>query len=328
MVAHASAWCAVLAAALALATISTSAAPAAQTGETVQIDFEPQPAARLRDRALLEVSGMATSRRSADVLWVHNDSGSRAVVYAIDAHGHTRGRVQVKGATARDWEDMASFVYEGRPMLLVADIGDNKARRATVWLHVFEEPALSGEAADLDLAADLAWSVPLLFPDGPADCESVAVDIERSRVLLLTKRENPPRLYEVPLKPDGALPARGAVQSARLISEVGGIPRPTAEDLLADPVFGAYASQPTAMDLAGRELVVLTYTRAYRFVAKDGESWRTALQRPPEPIALPRLKQAEALAFDANGRDLFVTSERRSAPLIRLARRHRVGGQP
>lgn len=278
----------------------------------------------LRESALREVSGMAASRRVDDLIWVHNDSGARAIVHAIGPDGREHARVTVKGATSQDWEDMASFVWNDTPMLVVADIGDNDAKRSVVWLHFFEEPDLGSledeEEVDKNVKVDLAWSVPFRLPDGPADCEAVAVDVQSGQVLIMTKRDNPPRLFAVPVAPEGALPARGKVRNAVLLGTVNTIPRPTAADILADPVFGSHSSQPTAMDIAGRSLVVLTYRHGYLFERAPEQSWADALASAPSILALPRMKQSESVMFDRQGRDIFVTSERRGAPVYRAKR--------
>jgi len=276
--------------------------------------------------ALREVSGMAVSRRRDDIIWVHNDSGSRPQIHAISPAGVVHAQVTIVGATSRDWEDMAAFDFEGRAMLVVADVGDNDAKRSTIWLHFFEEPELMPSQGGDEVTVAVEWSVPLRFADGPADCESVAVDVATAQVLLLTKRENPPRLYSVPIRPAGAVPSRGKRLDATLLGPVATIPRPRAEDLLADAMFGAYSSQPTAMDVFGDELMVLTYRHAYVYKRSPGEAWGAAVARSPAIVMLPRMKQSESLAFDAQGRDVFVTSEKNNAPVYRL-RRAGAGGE-
>ena len=42
--------------------------------------------------ALVESSGMSYSRREADLLWVVNDSGHPAVLYAVRTDGHDQGQ--------------------------------------------------------------------------------------------------------------------------------------------------------------------------------------------------------------------------------------------
>lgn len=295
----------------------TSAAGADELRGLRAAPFSVERTGTLSRPELREISGMAVSRRQEDVIWVHNDSGSRPLIYAISPDGVVRMRATVDGATSRDWEDMAAFDYEGRPMLVVADTGDNNARRDTVWLHFFEEPEIGSVG---ETVVSVEWSVPFRFPEGPADCESVAVDVASDQVLLLTKRENPPRLYAVPIRPPGAGPSRGRRIDAELIAPLTTIPRPRAEDLLADAMFGAYSSQPTAMDVFGNQLMILTYRHAYIYQRTDGEPWTEVIARPPFIVILPRMKQGESLAYDAQGRDAFVTSEKRGAPIYRLRR--------
>jgi hypothetical protein len=308
---------------IALAAIIVCVASAVGADESRGLRVAPFTVERtgtLAQPSLREISGMAVSRRTDNIIWVHNDSGSRAQIHAISPDGVEHARVAIRGATSRDWEDMAAFMFEGRPMLVVADVGDNDAKRSTAWLHFFEEPPIGPATPDEELTVEVEWSVPFRFPDGPADCESVAVDVVSGQVLLLTKRENPPRLYSLPIRPDGALPSRGTRIEATLLGPVATIPRPRAEDLLADAMFGAYSSQPTAMDLVGDELLILTYRHAYSYSRSEDGNWGTATSRAPSIVLLPRMKQSESLAFDRSGRDVYVTSERRNAPIFRLRR--------
>jgi len=46
-----------------------------------------------------EASGLAVSRRHPDRLWAHNDSGE-PVLFAVDEHGTTKGRVRPTGRFA------------------------------------------------------------------------------------------------------------------------------------------------------------------------------------------------------------------------------------
>lgn len=287
----------------------------------IQAPFEVERTGVIADKVLREISGMAISRRDSDLLWVHNDSGSRAYLYAISPDGQRRARVTLKGATARDWEDMASFEFDGEPMLVVADVGDNSARRSNLWLHFIREPDLSELGANAQIEVDVAWSIPFRYPSGAADCESIAVDTEAGQVLLLTKRQNPPRLHALPIKPDGARPLRGSRIDAVELGAVSNIPRPRAEDLLSDPMFGAYSSQPTAMDLTQNELLILTYRHAYLYSRDADQSWADAVTQAPRIVLLPRMEQSESVAFDRNGQDVYVTSERANPPVYRLRRK-------
>ena len=264
-----------------------------------------------------EASGLAPSRRRPDLLWILNDSRNPPVLYAVTTGGVSVCDLRIAGVQNVDWEDLASFERDGVAYLLVADVGDNGAKRTNCALHVVAEPDLS--AAGAAATATVAWSVPLVFEDGPRDCEAVAVDGAEGRVLMLSKRTRPPVLYSVAL--DAPAPGAGPAVARRLTA-VNSLPPPTAQDL-ATP-GGSYASQSTAMDLSadGRALAVLTYKNAYYYRRLPGQSWAEALARPPLPVvlpdmALPLLSGREALCFTAAG-DLVVTREGSNPPLCRL----------
>jgi len=224
------------------------------------------------------------------------------------------------GASGTDWEDLASFELEGIPYLLIADVGDNFSWRRRVTLHVVEEPTFEGEQLHGDAQVPVAWSVHFRYEDGPRDCEAVAVDPGSGLVLLLSKREVPAALYEVPLRLQDAASPAGSVAVARRLTEVANIPQPTRVDLEEDPERGHYRSYPTGMDIApdGSAAVVLTLKLAYRFARLPGESWAETFARAPQTIPIPPLWQAEAIAFGSDGRTLYLSTEKRPTPIFRL----------
>ncbi|MDR2675845.1 MAG: hypothetical protein LBC18_13525 [Opitutaceae bacterium] len=150
-----------------------------------------------------EASGLAPSRRADSLLWTHNDSDGEPVLYAIATDGRFLGSVRVAGVRNIDWEDIASFELDGRAWLLIADTGDNGTVRRDCALHVIAEPDPAALSPARELTAAVAWSIPVRYPDGPHDCESVAVDAREGRAWLLIKRENPNRLASLPLRPAG-----------------------------------------------------------------------------------------------------------------------------
>jgi hypothetical protein len=289
----------------------------------------PRYRGNLASTQLDEVSGMAASRLQDDLLWLVNDRGSGPILHAIGADGRDRGSVRIEGAKNTDWEDIASFAWEEeaggrtRAYLLVADVGDNGARRKKLSLYAVEEPVLRGAAFPEGAVVPLAWRQKFRFDDGPRDAEGIAVDIAGRRVLILTKRKVPAEAYSLPLPmPTSAKPADDETAVAARIALLGTIPQPTKADLEEDPRYGEYRSQATGFDIApdGRGAVVLTYKHAYYYSRAVGESWEKALVRQPQLLALPPMEQAEAAAFSRSGESLFVTSEERPAPLFEIPR--------
>ncbi|WP_372680021.1 hypothetical protein [Desulfosarcina sp.] len=268
-------------------------------------------AGRIESDRLVECSGMDASLIADDLLWAVNDSGNGPFICALGLDGSDRGSVRVAGAKNRDWEDMDTFVWQGRPMILIADVGDNNRRREQYTLYVVEEPGPGSDLVRHSGTVDLAWRIDFSYPDGKYDAEGVAVDAAAGEVLIVTKRDKPPLLFAVPLSATGA----GSAVTARRVGAIERIPPPSNQD--RRHVFGAYYSQPTALDISpdGRKMVVLTYQHAYLFSRMFRESWASAVKERPAMIRLPSphdgrlLRQREAICFSPDGMSLLVTSE-------------------
>lgn len=273
-------------------------------------------------KGVREASGLAVSRREAGVYWTHNDSGGAPVLQAVAADGEALGTVWIEGVKNVDWEDMASFTLEGRAWLLVADAGDNQSARNDCVLHVIAEPEPAARRAaaerDVPLVARVAWSIPVVYPDGPHDCEAVAVDAAEGRIYLLTKRITPHGLYALPLRP-------GADKApvAERVGDVASFPGAEGPEQLLPTPIGKYRGQPTGMDFAsdGTAAVVVTYGEPFVYPKAQDETWAQALARPGQRLAPHGLTQAEAVCFGgADGREVVVTSEGKRAPLLRYTR--------
>ena len=279
---------------------------------------EAQFIGNIANKKIDEASGMAASRRYKDLLWLNNDSGDDAVIYALSDKGKDMGEVHLANAGNIDWEDMASFEWNHKPYLLIADTGDNKGRRKNCTLYIIEEPVR--DANDVfSSTVRPRWQINFQYEDGPRDCEAVCVDVAAKRCLLLSKRDESPQLYSVPLFP----PSGQSFVTAEKIAQVFTIPRPGLEDLIQP--YGENRSQPTAMDMTsdGQTLVILTYKHAYLYLKEKHQTWASCLQADPVIIYLPlvglnSLVQREAICFSLDGRSLFLTSEKLPAPLYRL----------
>jgi hypothetical protein len=259
---------------------------------------------------LVEISGLAASRVHPDVLWAINDGGNPARLYALDRRGGVIARFEVKGARNIDWEDLAGFEMDGRHYLLVADTGDNGGRRKEFQLHVFEEP---GTLEDGTL--EPAWTIRARWPDGPRDCEAVAVDAVAGRVLLVSKKRNPPDLFALPLAAAG-----NRVAEARRIGRLAGVPDAGEQMQRNDPRLARLFPQVTAADLSPDRatLAVLTYGSVLFYRRAGDETWAEAVARPPEAHDVPLIPQAEAIAWSSGGGGLYATGEFSPAPLFYL----------
>ena len=269
-------------------------------------------AGQLENENLIEASGLARSQRDPDIFWSINDGGSKPRLYAFDGTGAHRGRIKLENAKNRDWEDIASFTLDGEPWLLVADIGDNDSKRKKVLLYVVAEPDLS---EDDKVRREPAWEVEFRYPDGPRDAEAVVVDTANERVLVLTKRDLPPVLYEVPLRP-----ASEETVTAKWLGPVESLPLPSRQDVNQAVLTNDWHWQPTGMDVSadGRRAVILTYRAIYVFRVEPDFDLYDALSGQAYALGLGNFRDAESVAFHADGESIFVTVERRHAPLLRI----------
>jgi hypothetical protein len=266
----------------------------------------------LEQAALSEASGVALSHLDPGVLWLINDNGHDAVLFAARHDGTHIAALPVEGATNVDWEDLASFEMDGKAWLLIGDIGDNDSRHADRVLYVLREPDLNTVAP----RAQVAWTIRYRYPDGPRDAEAIAVDAASGKALVLSKRSLPPKLYTLPLKPS---PDRELV-TAQPAATLATLPPPTAVDLeksrTMDPDIFVWHWQPTAMDLSpdGRTLAILTYRNTWIYSRADSDSWQEVLARSPRALDQPIIPEAEAMCF-IDEQQILITAEGKHAAI-------------
>lgn len=274
----------------------------------------PETIAHIKYDAMKEISGLTASRLNPGILWTHNDSDGQPVIRAIDSQGQLRATVRVNGARNIDWEDIASFKLGGKSYLLIADVGDNNAVRTDCTLYVIAEPVLKASTAPQTLTAQVAWQIPVRYPDGPRDCESVAVAPIEGAIYLISKRTKPPVAYTLPLRPTDA-----NTTMAKRVGELYGIPQPSGFLARIKIPTGLYRAQPCAFDISpdGRTAVVLTYGDIYLYRKAHDATWREAFSQSPLHLGSHGLRQAEAVCFSSDANQIFLTTEGPSAPLRR-----------
>ncbi len=266
---------------------STSAAKDSKNKEKSE-----EPIIELTDNEIVESSGLAISQRKNDRYWTHNDSGDGPRLFAFDAKGRKTGQCRLPQATSVDWEDMASYVDQGTARLIVADCGDNDAKRKSIFLYLFDEPD-----PDSVTQIDRFTKLELHYSDGPQNCEAVAVDTKRRELILLGKNVLPlAGVYRMPLPQRETEPVVHA-QATISRSKTLALPMVTAMDI--DPQSG--------------DIWVGSYFDLFCFKCSERtQPIDQQLSSLPRHFAMPRLKQIEALAVDA-AHQVHVTSEGKPA---------------
>jgi len=249
---------------------------------------------------LKEISGVVASRKNADVLWVHNDSGDSARIYAMSIQGRHLGVYNLVGANAVDWEDIAigPGPVEGQDYIYVGDIGDNALKRSSVTVYRVAEPQVSAtkEPVTVNLA-DVA-ALPMRYP-GPAvyDCETLLVDPVSGDIFLVTKDRAGEGVAHVFRNP--APHTAGVTVTLQLVKD---IPLP---------------AQVTGGDVSpsGDGVLLRLYRQAYYWPRAMGTDLWEAFSGPPCPVPLAVEPQGEAIAFAAHDLGYFTVSEGASQPV-------------
>jgi hypothetical protein len=266
----------------------------------------------LKNRAIVESSGLTASRLSPGVFWTHNDSGDGPYIFAFNARGGSLGVWRVASADARDWEDIAAGPgpQAGKSYLYIGDIGDNSEARKEIVVYRVLEPSVSPETINTSRSkpniTETAEAIRLRYPDGKHDAETVMVHPQTGSLFIVTKvlLDNPV-VYEAPapLNPD-TITTMKRVRSISLPSLLGGV------------ITGGTISPD------GRRVALCDYFQAYELVLPRGSStfddiWKQSIVS----IDLGRRTQGEAIAYRMDGKALLATSEGRSSPLIQVVRK-------
>lgn len=147
-----------------------------------------QVIATIKDRRLVEASGIEYSTKNPGHLWVHNDSDGQPSLYLIDTLGQIKLTAYLQGATNYDWEDITS---DGEH-LYIAEIGDNRAERDEVKILMLEEPSLENS----DSITINAWlQMSLQYANGPRDAETLMYDFSSDELVIISKRDESCFLY-------------------------------------------------------------------------------------------------------------------------------------
>lgn len=298
---------------LGLAMVVGNAAVATPSYEDLpQIKLNPsQQLGLLPDKRLREISGLVSSPLHPEWVWALNDGGNTSRVFRLTRAGEITGVIKLPEVENIDWEDLTAVVVEGVSYLIIADIGDNWGSRDSVRLIVIAEPDLP--VSRKPVLTKVSAIIEFKYEDGARDAESLAVDLETKKILVLSKRDSPARLYELPLQ----LKASQRPLIAKKVGDLTGIPQPGLKELTEH--WSLFMSQPTAMDIRGNRMLVLTYKYAYLYERKAKQAWGEVAAQNPALLRLDRLHQQEAVAWLSGENTFLYSSEGISSPLIQVS---------
>jgi len=244
---------------------------------------------KIQSDQLNEISGMVTGRINPGILWVHNDSGDKSYLYAINRQGNLLGKYLLKDAWNRDWEDIAAGPGPLADLnyLYLGDIGDNDAVYTVKVVYRLREPEVLLQPALIDTTITDWAPIAFTYPDGPRDAECLLVDPLTTDLYVLSKRDTRTHVYWAPYPQP--------VDSVFEIQKLGTI-----------PVAGI-----TAGDISpdGKYIILKNYTEVFVWQRIKNESLFKTLSRTPERLPYIPETQGESLAWDSDGKGYLTTSE-------------------
>jgi len=259
---------------------------------------------KVKHEAITEASGLIVTE---NWLWIHNDSGDSATLYAIDKSGMPRATSAIKGAFSRDWEDMTSFSDQGNNYFLIGDIGDNKERIPNVTFYVIEQPTSN-------TPSPLLYTFTATYQDiGSKDAEAIIVDPHSKELLVITKGRDGIIHYL-----SGAFP----LPSSQIKNTLTDDPTFNSQQIILKEIHNtSFATPPlnrqqqsrliTSASISpdGSWLAIRNYLSARLYHKTDGKTWADTLQTEPCKLPLPLQQQGETLAFAPDGNSIWTTSE-------------------
>ena len=267
------------------------------------IDYAPvQELARISNPEINEISGVASSYSNPGTFWIHNDSGDTPRIFLVDQTGNTLTQGTVTGASANDWEDIASFQMNGINYLIIADIGDNASARTQYSLYIIEEPNYSSGGANPS-AYQIQRRINFTYDTGPQNCESLAVDVESGKIILVSKT------------------SYGGSQKIRYVHELPLSVSSGTVTLVAQKTqeFGTIAEATTGMDISNNGKYAIIHTVLdgnFEFTRNQGETWAEAFAKEPRRIGIPEDRGFEAICYGTNGIDLYLMKEGLNSPIL------------
>lgn len=211
---------------------------------------EPYRVGKLDRDYIPEQSGLAASGAFPDRLYHVNDSGDGAYFYQTNMKGEDTRRIEVKGFTPKDVEDVAVGPCGKSQCLFLADIGDNKAKREQVRI------ALVSEEEEFPDTVTARRVVVARYPDRAHNAEAIVVH-PSGDLFLITKE-----FSEKTGKIGAALVfrlSRNQIESGRevVFQEVGEIDLPWLNDK-----YSVYGQMVTGAAFRNGHLLLLTYENA------------------------------------------------------------------
>lgn len=265
---------------------------------------EPEVVAQVKPENAAEVSGLAVSRQSPKVFWVHND-GDRDRVFALNGGGELLATYQISRALS-DFEDIA--IGPGpdptRDYLYFGDIGSNSGERNKIRVYRVPEPKVDAAWVENPKSPKLSGveRFELVYPEAEGhDAEGFFVDPVSGDLFVFTKSAGESSVFR-------AARSQLIAETTSVLDRVGRLS------------FSNVSSAAISRD--GSYIAVRRESAAKLWVRQPGQTVSEALQTEPfdlPVVGLPGEPNGEALCFDPMGGGYYTTSEGVNQNIYRFA---------
>ncbi|MDQ3089157.1 MAG: hypothetical protein M3Q78_11260 [Acidobacteriota bacterium] len=292
---------------------STNGGKVNKSTEDVSTNYEkPQVVGKIESGEITESSGIAASKCQENVFWTHNDSGDDAFIFALNQKGKKLGTWKVSGAKNKDWEDIATFqdAKNGKCLLYIGDIGNNERLKSEMTIYRVAEPTISD--ADKDSSrknpsqTENAEAIKFVYPEMRHDAETLLVHPNSGDIYILSKRlSGASGVYK--------LAADFSLEKTNTLKKIADFSVPAVPN-------GFLTGGDISPD--GKRVVVCDYFSAYEIVLpKNAKSFDEIWTEKPLIVELGERNQGEAVAYSADGKSIFATSEKKNSPIIQVKRK-------
>ena len=262
----------------------------------------PHVVGRLQVPGLTELSGLAASWRNPGLMWAHNDSGARPLLYCLQPSGAGCGTWEVEGAEAIDWEDIAAAPDEnGVDSLYIGDTGDNQRIRDSITIYRVAEPEVSSsEAGSTGTLEARAFS--FTYPDRPHDAEAIVVNRRTGDLYVITKEYSS--------------------RSRVFVARAPWIEHRELEHVTSMKTVGLLPARTGAsLSPSGDRIVFATYDSGYEIRLPEGRPFDDIWDQEPVPVDLGPHQQGEAVTYTVSGDTIVSASEGARSPIYAVERR-------
>jgi len=245
----------------------------------------------IRNTSLNEISGIVASRKNNNVLWVHNDSGDKSVIYAINTKGKHLGSYFLQGITARDWEDIAlgSGNQPAIDYLYIGDFGDNHSKYDLKYIYRIPEPKVSEHQHPVTEVVGNVQTLIFHYPNGNRNAETLLFDPISTDIYILSKSESITEVYQT---------------KSTFFSD-----KPVTLNFLGIlPINKAVGGD---ISFSGHEILIKNYFSVFYWYRKSGNTIWETLKKPARIVPYFPEPQGEAICWSPTDLGYYTLSEER-----------------